>query len=174
MPGVNFVAIVDRRGTYRYFFSTDTTPATAVTEILGKGLEELCLSEDALKLRAAFDACVQSGESQTCLAEFPSVGALRLRMESLASEEDDDRLGHDRFAVLLLAERNPLEFKLSPRETAVLRMLCEGQNSLDIADQLELAESTVATYRERLKKKVGVNSLAGLVRYAVRVGIVDA
>jgi DNA-binding NarL/FixJ family response regulator len=55
---------------------------------------------------------------------------------------------------------------LSPRETEVLRRLAAGQGNNQIARDLFLSEKTVSTHRARLRTKLGLNSLADLVRYA--------
>jgi DNA-binding NarL/FixJ family response regulator len=55
---------------------------------------------------------------------------------------------------------------LSPREKEVLKAVVEGRSSKEIAKTLRLSSKTVETYRSRLMKKLGVDSVAGLVRYA--------
>jgi DNA-binding CsgD family transcriptional regulator len=63
---------------------------------------------------------------------------------------------------------------LSAQETRVLRLICDDLRSSQIAEQLGVTVNTVETYRARLKAKVGVDGTAGLVRWAVRVGLVSA
>ena len=52
--------------------------------------------------------------------------------------------------------------------------MVEGRSNQEMGDMLNLAVSTVSTYRSRLMKKLGVNDLAGLVRFAIQHGIIDA
>lgn len=61
--------------------------------------------------------------------------------------------------------------QLSGREREVLRLLAEGCRTKEIAEQLEISPKTVETYRSRLCHKLGIDTLAGLVKYAIRAGI---
>lgn len=70
------------------------------------------------------------------------------------------------------SEREPHE-TLSDREFEVLRLLGTGLAVSRIADQLHLSVKTVSTYRARLLSKLGLDSTAELVAYAIRTGIVD-
>ncbi|MFH1550730.1 MAG: response regulator transcription factor [Planctomycetota bacterium] len=60
---------------------------------------------------------------------------------------------------------------LAPREREVLQMLAEGKTTKQIALLLHLSVKTVETYRERIMKKLGINSLAELTKYAIREGL---
>ena len=59
---------------------------------------------------------------------------------------------------------NPAEV-LSPRERDVLRLIGEGQTTSEIAQALALKPRTVETYRQRLRTKLGLRSLADLRHY---------
>lgn len=61
---------------------------------------------------------------------------------------------------------------LTEREREVLAMAARGLTSLEIADQLKISARTVDSYRSSLMRKLGLRTLADLVRYAVRRGIV--
>ena len=61
---------------------------------------------------------------------------------------------------------------LSAREREVLRMLAEGRRTQEIAELLGLGVKSVETYRRRLMGKLGIDSVAGLVRFAIRAGII--
>jgi len=56
----------------------------------------------------------------------------------------------------------------SSREYMVLRRLTSGEKISEIARECDLSPKTVATYRERMMAKIGVKSLAGLIRYALQ------
>ena len=56
---------------------------------------------------------------------------------------------------------------LSTREVEVFRLLVEGQGPTDIADKLHLSVKTVSTHKTRILEKMGMDSTADLVRYAV-------
>jgi DNA-binding NarL/FixJ family response regulator len=57
--------------------------------------------------------------------------------------------------------------KLSSRELQVFTMIGDGRSTLEIADELQIATSTVETYRERLKAKLNLKSGSELIRQAV-------
>lgn len=63
---------------------------------------------------------------------------------------------------------------LSERERQVMRMVVGGLSSAAIATQLHLSPKTVDTYRSRLMAKLGVHDVTGLVRLAVKTGVIDA
>jgi DNA-binding NarL/FixJ family response regulator len=69
-----------------------------------------------------------------------------------------------------LEVRQPLA-RLSPRQVEVLRLITEGLTSREIASRLELSEKTVETHRSAVAQRLGIRDVAGLVRYAVRVGL---
>ncbi|MNP10017.1 Virulence factors putative positive transcription regulator BvgA [compost metagenome] len=60
---------------------------------------------------------------------------------------------------------------LSPRELTVLRYLANGWSNRQIADDLALNDRTVSTYKARLQQKLNVGSLAELVEFAWRNGL---
>lgn len=57
---------------------------------------------------------------------------------------------------------------LTDREVAVFQLLGQGRGVQDIADQLHLSRKTVETYRRRAKEKLGFDSVAQLLQYAVQ------
>ena len=63
--------------------------------------------------------------------------------------------------------------ELSDREREVLRMLAEGKRTAAIAKTLGISHKTVETYRARLQQKLGIADLSGLVRFAIRAGLVS-
>jgi DNA-binding NarL/FixJ family response regulator len=70
------------------------------------------------------------------------------------------------------ARGRPAASGLTRREREVLQLLAEGCNNREVADRLGLSVKTIETHRARVMRKVGVGSLAELVRYALREGIV--
>jgi DNA-binding NarL/FixJ family response regulator len=63
---------------------------------------------------------------------------------------------------------------LSPRERHIVQLLAEGNNNKEVARALELSVKTVETHRSNIMRKMEFDSLADLVRYAIRNKIVDA
>ena len=62
--------------------------------------------------------------------------------------------------------------ELTHREAEVLKLLGMGGTSKEIAFKLGIAVSTVDVHRKRLLQKVGTTSAAGLIRYAIKTGMV--
>jgi DNA-binding NarL/FixJ family response regulator len=62
---------------------------------------------------------------------------------------------------------------LSPREQQIMRLLCEGNTSREIANSLGLSLKTVENHKTNLMKKLDVHSKLELVRYAARLGVID-
>lgn len=63
---------------------------------------------------------------------------------------------------------------LSVREQQVLLLVVRGQTSAAIAEALNLSPKTVESYRSRLMAKLGVDDVTGLVRLAIREGLISA
>jgi DNA-binding NarL/FixJ family response regulator len=57
---------------------------------------------------------------------------------------------------------------LTPREREVLQLLAEGKSNKEVASALDISVMTVETHRANIMHKLGVHSIAELVRYAVR------
>ena len=64
--------------------------------------------------------------------------------------------------------------KLTEREREVLQLLAEGSSTKEVADKLRLSVPTIHTHRQHIMQKLGARSIADLVRYAIREGIVSA
>jgi DNA-binding NarL/FixJ family response regulator len=69
-------------------------------------------------------------------------------------------------------DRAPHE-TLSDREMQVFRMLASGKSVKEIGAELELSDKTISTYRARVLDKMNLRSNAELMRYALRLGLVD-
>ncbi len=60
---------------------------------------------------------------------------------------------------------------LTLREREVLQLLAEGKKAKEIAYMLCLSSKTVDTFRQSIMKKLGINSVAELTKYAIREGL---
>lgn len=68
---------------------------------------------------------------------------------------------------------DPLE-ALTPRQREILQMVAEGQTSKEIADRLRLSFKTVEAHRAQIMERLGLADVTGLVRFAVRVGLITS
>jgi len=68
----------------------------------------------------------------------------------------------------------PADPTLTPRQREVLQLIAEGHGTKEIASRLNLSAKTVETHRAQLMERLGIHDVAGLVRYAIRSGIVSA
>jgi DNA-binding NarL/FixJ family response regulator len=73
----------------------------------------------------------------------------------------------------LRSEEQPAD-ALTPRQREVLQLIAEGQSTKEIARRLDLSVKTVETHRTQLMKQLDIHEVAGLVRYAIREGLVSA
>jgi len=62
---------------------------------------------------------------------------------------------------------------LSPRQQEVLRLIAEGRTTKQIAQLLEISVKTVETHRAQLMERLDIHDVAGLVRYAIIVGLIE-
>jgi DNA-binding CsgD family transcriptional regulator len=63
---------------------------------------------------------------------------------------------------------------LSAREREIVQLLAEGKSNKDVAAALGISVRTAEAHRASILRKLGVDSIAELVRYAVRNGIIEA
>lgn len=65
----------------------------------------------------------------------------------------------------------PTPDDLTTREREVLVQIAEGMSNKEIASHLGLGVRTVETHRDRLMRKLGIHSVAGLTKFAIRHGL---
>ena len=63
---------------------------------------------------------------------------------------------------------------LTPRQREVLKLVAGGLSTKEIARSLDLSVKTVDTHRSQLMKQLDIHEVAGLVRYAMRVGLISS
>jgi len=68
-----------------------------------------------------------------------------------------------------------LEFgQLSDRHREILQLIGEGFSTKEIAQKLNLSSYTVENHRKELMRRLDIHDVAGLVRYAIKIGLVSA
>jgi len=64
--------------------------------------------------------------------------------------------------------------QLSPRQREILQLIAEGRSTKEIAFLLNLSAKTVETHRAQVMERLDIHDVPGLVRYAIRQGLVSA
>jgi DNA-binding NarL/FixJ family response regulator len=70
-------------------------------------------------------------------------------------------------------EQEVPDVNLNDKEVTILKLMCEEKSTREIASAVDLSPRTVEAIRDKLKTKTGAKSLAGLIMYAVKAGIVE-
>jgi DNA-binding NarL/FixJ family response regulator len=73
-----------------------------------------------------------------------------------------------------LAQTPNFEGSLTTRERQVLQLVAEGRTSKEIAQVLTVSAKSAESYRTRIMQKLEIHNTAGLVRYAIRHGLIQA
>jgi DNA-binding NarL/FixJ family response regulator len=68
---------------------------------------------------------------------------------------------------------SPLEL-ITPRQREILQLIAEGKNTKEVAHTLGISVKTVEAHRLQLMARLSIHDLPGLVRYAIRSGLVSA
>jgi DNA-binding NarL/FixJ family response regulator len=71
------------------------------------------------------------------------------------------------------SQRRKLRSDLTRRENEVLQLLAEGNSNKEVAESLGLSVKTAETHRARIMRKLKLDSIAELVRYALRNELID-
>jgi DNA-binding NarL/FixJ family response regulator len=64
--------------------------------------------------------------------------------------------------------------QLTPRQREILQLIAEGHSSKQIAQMLDTSVKTIESHRASLMERLDIHDIAGLVRYAVRNGLVSS
>jgi DNA-binding NarL/FixJ family response regulator len=99
----------------------------------------------------------------------PAIEALRQHRTYFSS-----RVSELIFAGYLKGEAATTDPSLTPRERETVQLIAEGKTNKDIAQILGISVKTVETHRAAIMRKLAFESVAELVRYAVRNGILVA
>jgi DNA-binding NarL/FixJ family response regulator len=64
--------------------------------------------------------------------------------------------------------------RLTNREREILQLIAEGYTSRQIGEMLFISDKTVENHRANIMGKLDIHDTAGLVRYAIRIGLIDS
>jgi DNA-binding NarL/FixJ family response regulator len=70
------------------------------------------------------------------------------------------------------SDRDPIE-GLPPRQREILQLIAEGRGTKEIAGILNVSVKTIETHRARLMERLDIHDVPGLVRFAIRSGLVS-
>jgi two-component system response regulator NreC len=89
------------------------------------------------------------------------------------------RIGEVLFARFLHGKENVAQSeeepgRLTPREREIVQLLAEGKSNKEVSSMLGISVKTAETHRAAVMKKLNLDSLASLVRYAIRNNIIAA
>jgi two-component system nitrate/nitrite response regulator NarL len=62
---------------------------------------------------------------------------------------------------------------LTNREREVLALIAQGQSNKEVATKLGIGVRTIETHRERIMRKLGIHTIAGLTRFAIQNGVIS-
>jgi DNA-binding NarL/FixJ family response regulator len=74
---------------------------------------------------------------------------------------------------LVGGEPSPLEL-LTPRQREILQLIAEGHSTKEIARLIHVSPKTVETHRTQLMERLDIHDIAGLVRFALRIGLLSS
>jgi len=69
---------------------------------------------------------------------------------------------------------SPTADVLTSRQREILQLVAEGKSTKEVAQLLDVSAKTVETHRGQIMERLGIHDLAGLVRYAIRTGLVSS
>jgi DNA-binding NarL/FixJ family response regulator len=125
-----------------------------VREAIAAGAKGYVLKSDAARhLTAALESVAEHRPY------FSPAVAVTIR-DALQSEVDEQ------------GELSPPAPPLSPREREIVQLLAEGKTNREIGATLSISPRTVETHRSAIMRKLGLKSIADLVRYAMRNGAI--
>ncbi|MFW5706341.1 MAG: response regulator [Bacteroidota bacterium] len=84
-----------------------------------------------------------------------------LMMENIGKDKKDDQ------------DKKPVEIKLTRRELEILSLVAREYSNEQIGKKLFISERTVETHRRNIFSKTKTKSVIGLIKYAIREGLVD-
>ena len=155
MPGMNgleaTVLVKKQFPNIRVIILSEQTNEEFVFRALRSGAEGFVLKDDSVgELYAAIKSVAEGGEHLS-----PQV-TKKVISGYLQGQEDNDELIR----------------RLTPRQREVLQLIAEGRSTKEIARLLDVSVNTVKTHRLKLMERLGVHEITGVVRYAVKLGLI--
>jgi two-component system nitrate/nitrite response regulator NarL len=148
----------------------------AVTEVLRKELPQVkVLILSVHNNKEYIFRVIQAGAHGYVSKEAPPEEVLRAIESVHAGEpffsEDIARAALNEF-ISSGGKKEPFAH-LTSREREVLVLIAEGQSNKEIATKLGIGVRTIETHRERIMRRLGIHSVAGLTKYAIANGLIS-
>ena len=161
MPGLNGLELAARvgreaPGTRLVILSMHGTPAH-VAQALRAGVSGYLLKDAAADELPVLLRAVMRGETYLSPA--------------ISKQVVDGYLG--RTAPSLAPGDGTTPDVLTSRQREILQLVAEGKSTKEVAQMLDVSAKTVETHRGQIMERLGIHDLAGLVRYAIRTGLVS-
>ena len=157
LPGLNGLAVLDRLrgapGAPQVIVLSMHSGPEYVARALNSGAAGYLVKDSAFDELAAALEAVRQRRGYLSSA---------LDAEVIARFRDGLGEGKDELAVL------------TPRQRQILQLIAEGQGTRQIAGRLHVSVKTVETHRAQLMERLGIRDVAGLVRFAIRVGLIES
>jgi len=137
----------------------------------------------ALSMHCETDYIIKMLESGATGYILKNTGRDELTSAIYAVAKGDTYLGQEVSAALMEHLQNPFHEKspdssktipLTPREIDVLKLIVQEFSNSEIADKLFISIRTVDTHRRNLLEKLNLKNTAGLVKYAIKHGLIDS
>ena len=153
-------------------------PACIVADVRMPGTDGIALVRELVRRRVNLPVVLISGHADIPMA----VAAIKAGAEEFIEKPVDDtqlvaainrglaRLHETRDAGRSRDELNERFARLTPRQTEIFDLVIDGLTSQTIADRLKISVRTVESYRAEIMEKMQAESVAVLVRQAIRLG----
>jgi DNA-binding NarL/FixJ family response regulator len=164
MPGLNGLDLVARLGrelpATRLVVLSMHSSAAHVTQALRAGVSGYLLKDAAVEELPVLLRAVTRGETYLSPA--------------ISKQVVDGFLGRGAAAAGADAAGEAAPDALTPRQREILQLVAEGQSTKEVAQLLNLSVKTVEAHRAQIMDRLDIHDLPGLVRYAIRSGLVSS
>jgi DNA-binding NarL/FixJ family response regulator len=134
----------------------------------------LTVSEDVDSIRAAFNAGISGYVMKKAgRAELEKALKTVARGEKYFSEAVLFGLMNPGPSTRLRDEVPPEPIPLTERELDVIRLIAQELSTTEIAERLFISPGTVETHRHNILRKLGVKNAIGIIKYALKYGLVE-
>lgn len=140
-------------------------------------VEILILSghEDTELIQTVFDAGIRAFifKSQARTHLVPAINSLLARKPYLTPRISEVLFSRFENRDTGAAKETRSDSALTAREREIIQLLAEGRSNKEVASSLDISIKTVETHRASIMRKLGIDRLSDLVRYAIRKKIIE-